>query len=388
MDRCQLADKLEGLAGGLSRYRVVTGFDGFVDEMLSVVETRQDLQRYTPVPTISRFGELVGAAAGHSSLREVVVTATEAGGCAVNLGDGLAALGVAVDTFATLGEPIHAAFAGYARVARLHSWGPAPGRTLALEFGDGKLMFSEVAHLGGFTPEHVQQRLEEGVYAAACERATLIALTDWTLFPHMTAIWRLLSRQVFAGLAERPRLLVDLVDPSGRSDEDLAAMIEALTELAVTTRLTLGLNQNEANVLARLLGLGRVSPADRERSSDQAVALRSRLGVEEVVLHTPRFAVLAAVGGEAVLADGPYTPAPLKSTGAGDRFNAGYGVGLMLGMSAEERLLLAAAVSGAFVRLARSAAVGEVAGLLRAAEPWPASTAVRRHESSSDRPCG
>ena len=111
MDRHELASWLESHADELNKHHVVTGFDGFVDEMVSVVETRQDSEHYASVSTISRFGELVSAAAGHSSLREVVVTAIEPGGCAVNMGDGLAAMGVSVATFATLGDPIHPAFA-------------------------------------------------------------------------------------------------------------------------------------------------------------------------------------------------------------------------------------------------------------------------------------
>jgi hypothetical protein len=44
----------------------------------------------------------------------------------------------------------------------------------------------------------------------------VIALTDWTLYPHMTAVWRLLIAGVFAKLAHRPAFFIDLVDPSGR----------------------------------------------------------------------------------------------------------------------------------------------------------------------------
>jgi hypothetical protein len=70
------------------------------------------------------------------------------------MGDGLAALGVPVDAFATLGEPAHPSFQPVtARFRSAHSWGREPGRTLAFEFQDGKLMFSSVAQLAEFTPE-------------------------------------------------------------------------------------------------------------------------------------------------------------------------------------------------------------------------------------------
>ena len=88
---------------------VVAGFDGFIDEMITLVAERQSLEEFKPVADIGSFGALVSAAAGRSSLREIVVNAIHPGGCAVNLGFGLAALGVPADAVARnaeTGEPI------------------------------------------------------------------------------------------------------------------------------------------------------------------------------------------------------------------------------------------------------------------------------------------
>jgi hypothetical protein len=51
--------------------------------------------------------------------------------------------------------------------------------------------------------------------------------------------------------------------------------------------------------------------------------------------------------------------------GAGDRFNAGWLAGGLLGLAAEERLLLGVAVSGFFVRAARSGSISEIIDFLR-----------------------
>ncbi|MFO1523745.1 MAG: hypothetical protein U1G05_17295 [Kiritimatiellia bacterium] len=64
----RLADRLA--AADPSACRVVAGFDGFVDEMITLVGERRGLDDFTPVPDIATFGRLVAAAAGHSSLRE------------------------------------------------------------------------------------------------------------------------------------------------------------------------------------------------------------------------------------------------------------------------------------------------------------------------------
>ncbi|MCF7734329.1 MAG: hypothetical protein K9N23_21790 [Akkermansiaceae bacterium] len=355
--------------------RIVTGFDGFIDEMITLVGERKSLDCYEAVADIATFGRLIAAAAGHSSLREIVVNAVHPGGCAVNLADGLASLGVRVDCFATLGEPSHPAFREIADgCASCHSWGREPGRTLAFEFDDGKLMFSAVKQLADFTPEAVVGLLADGVFAAACGAAQVIALTDWTLYPHMTAVWQLLQRQVFSGLSQRPHFFIDLVDPSSRSGADIRAMAGVLRDFESCGPLTLGLNGNEANILSRLHAMPPPPAATPEETLRQAAALREVLGISRVVIHHISFAVSAsAVGG--CCQPGPFCPHPRKSTGAGDRFNAGFTLGLALGLADPDCLALGCAAAGFFVRNARSATHPElVAFLHRWADGAPDAT--------------
>jgi pfkB family carbohydrate kinase len=349
---------------------VAIGFDGFVDEMIQVVGERRSLAEFSPVTTITDFGALISRAAGRSSLREIVVTAVHCGGCAINMGDGLAALAVPVDAFATLGEPAHAAFHPVtARFRSAHSWGREPGRTLAFEFQDGKVMFSSVAQLADFTPEWVDGLLADGAYAKACASAGLIALTDWTLYPHMTAVWSLLQREVYSRLTHRPAFFIDLVDPSSRAPADIRGMLKVLPGFERVGPLTLGLNGNEANIIARLLDLPACTEAAPDSSLALAHALRRRLGLSEVVIHHIKSAAVAGPDGDATLL-GPYCVQPKKSTGAGDRFNAGYALGLLRGLPAADRLACAAAASGYFVREARSASLAELAGFLTHRD-WP-----------------
>lgn len=349
---------------------VAVGFDGFVDEMIRLVAERRNFEAYTPVPTIAAFGELVARAAGHSSLREIVVTAVHAGGCAINLGDGLAALGVPVDAYATLGEPPHPAFAPItARFRQTHTWGREPGRTLAYEFADGKFMFSSVTQLAELTAAKVGELLADGAYARSCADARLIALTDWTLYPHMTAVWRRLQDDVYRRLAHRPAFFIDLVDPSSRATADIRAMLDVLPGFEATGPLTLGLNGNEANILARLLGLPLCTETEATSTEVLAESLRAKLAISAVVIHHIKSAALAGTDGRARLA-GPFCAKPKKSTGAGDRFNAGYVLGLLLDLPPSERLVCACGASGFFVREARSAGLTELADFLGNSD-WP-----------------
>jgi hypothetical protein len=361
-----LADRLGQAGGRIATLSAAVGFDGFIDEMITVVGERRGPDDYTPLASMAGLGAAISAAAGHNSLREIVVRSQDAGGCALNLGDGLLRLGVAIDFLGTLGSPRHPSFDAFAAACRsVRTLGTAYGRTLAFEFGDGKFMFSAVSQLGEVVPELLAAALKGGGFAEACRSASLIALTNWTLFPHMTACWRLLQREVLAGLAVRTPLLIDLVDPSARSEADIRLMLETVTQFERDCDTVLGLNLNEARIIGRVLGLGELAVGE-QAMGERARQLRTALGIAQVVIHSARCNALSAAEGELVLAAGPHCPEPRKTTGAGDRFNAGYGLGLMLGLPAAERLMVAAASSGVFVRNARSATLAETIAFLAA----------------------
>lgn len=349
-----------------STCRVVAGFDGFVDEMITLVGERKSLENFDAVPDIATFGRLISDAAGHSSLREIVVNAVHPGGCAVNLADGLASLGVRMDVFATLGEPMHSAFAEIAgKCASFTSWGREPGRTLAFEFNDGKLMFSSVKQLADFTPDEVCGHLADGRFAAACAGASVIALTDWTLYPHMTSVWKMLQQEVFSKLTQHPHFFIDLVDPSSRSAADIREVAALFKGFEIAGPVTLGLNGNEANILCRLHDLEIAShQATPEEALRQSFALRDLLEISRVVIHHNAFAVSTSAQGGFRLG-GPYCANPKKSTGAGDRFNAGCCLGLALALDDAECLALGCAAAGFFVRNARSADMTELAEFIR-----------------------
>lgn len=76
----------------------------------------------------------------------------------------------------------------------------------------------------------------------------------------------------------------------------------------------------------------------------------------------------AAVSGlsqeAALVEDIPFCSKPVKSTGAGDRFNAGYCIGLLLGCNLRNCILCGVACSGVFVRQGTSASLEQMAAFL------------------------
>lgn len=368
-----LAAQLQQQIKQLSDKRVVAGFDGFVDELIEPIDERQSEDSYTTIESMQRFGEMIKAASGRSSLNEIEIRSIDAGGCAVNLSDALNHAGVPVDYFGTLGDPIHPAFQQFSEECHsCHSWLDGHGRTLALEFKDGKYMLASMSDLARFTPDLLAERLADGVFQQACSAADLIVMNNWTLYPHMTDCWQYLNQQVFSTLSQQPFLFIDLVNPSSRSDDDCRRMLETLTALNRHGRCILGLNLNEADIIAGLIG---VDQADGDAAAvlQQCQAIREHLGMYEVVTHGVSINCVAGADYTADDVAGPYCAEPKKSTGAGDRFNAGYCLGLLLDVHPEQRLQLGVASSGFFIRHARSATAADLIAFL---EGWQAGTLV------------
>ena len=78
-------------------------------------------------------------------------------------------------------------------------------------------------------------------------------------------------------------------------------------------------------------------------------------------------ATVAFIGGT-ILQSGLYCEQPLKSTWVGDRFNAAFALGLLLGYCPADCLLCGTASSGFLVRNAKSASLKDIADFLMSAE--------------------
>src|SRR5689334_21461407 len=92
------------------------GLDGFVDEIIAVVDKRKNHEHYEPIKTIAHLGEKIGLAAGESSNYELVVKQMKLGGNGPIMANALASAGVSVTYVGNLGYPnIHPVFTDFAK---------------------------------------------------------------------------------------------------------------------------------------------------------------------------------------------------------------------------------------------------------------------------------
>src|SRR5881396_3631478 len=112
------AQKLLAAAGRAGQLSAFVGLDGFVDEILHVVDKRIDAQSYERVPSIARLAERIAEAAGKSTNIELVNQFTKLGGNGPIMANALARLGIKVTYLGALGYPnLHPVFNGFAEAA-------------------------------------------------------------------------------------------------------------------------------------------------------------------------------------------------------------------------------------------------------------------------------
>ena len=229
-----------------------------------------------------------------------------------------------------------------------------PGRTDAVEFLDGKILLGKLTSLNEITWENLTAGLSLEMLRELFAEADLVVTVNWTMTPYMNDLWEKLYQ--FLGTVEftkQPYLFVDLADPEKRSKEDIKQAMEFLRRFSRYYRVVLGLNLKEAAEVAKAMEIELLQPCEERALGEITQALSRNLRLWGVVVHSVR-ACAAVCDQELAAVSGPYCEKPKLTTGAGDNFNAGFCLGMLLKLPLAETLALASASSGFYVRHGRS----------------------------------
>lgn len=358
---CQTTSrKLADAAANLPAMKATVGLDGFVDNIIAVVDKRHDRDRYEPVRTIDRLADKIQKAAGQSSNYELVVKQQKLGGNGPIMANALASMGMAVTYIGNLGYPsIHPVFADFAKRANVISIAD-PGYTDALEFEDGKLMLGKHQTLGDVNWDNLLARVGREKLVELMHGSRLIGMVNWTMLPHMSRIWAQMLDEIIPNAERHQRkLFIDLADPEKRTHHDIMEALKLLSRFQDQVDVILGLNLKESLEIADVLGLPGRKDVEAE-IEENARAIREKLKLACVVIH-PRRGAAAATRDDSAWFAGPFVQQPKISTGAGDHFNAGFCLGRVLGFSLEESLCTGVASSGYYVRTAESPSAEKLA---------------------------
>ena len=338
--------------------KIIVGFDGFVDEIIHVVDKRMDSENFKRIDTIEELGNRIVRASGLSTNIELVPTLKKIGGNGPIMCNAFAMHNPSLTYMGALGYPsIDDVFKVMENKVKLYSFA-TNGHTDALEFHDGKLMLGKMQSLNDVTYENLIEAVGKDEFIRLLSNTNLFANVNWSMLPNLTTLWEKLTDNILPVLpkkSEKPYFFVDLADPEKREDEEIKGALELLRRFTDNFFVVLGLNKKEAYDIANVLDLFDDQALKHMQVSleDLNVALSDYLNIDCIVIH-PVDRSCCVVRGEFFMEEGPYIEKPKLSTGAGDNFNAGFMLGLLLGLKPDQALLTGMSTSGFYVRNARS----------------------------------
>lgn len=361
--RQKCAELLKANVSAAAKMSAFIGMDGFIDEIVHVVDKRVNPTEFVRLPTIEKFGARVSAAAGKSTNFEMVPQLVKLGGNGPIMANAIAQFGIKLSYLGALNYPdIHPVFKEFSEKGDVHSIANA-GRTDALEFDDGKLIIGRMTQLGEVNWENIVARYGKEKFIEKFTNSDLVGFVNWTMLPFMSEIWEVVLKDICPTLSgKRRKLFFDLADPEKRSKADIQRALALISRFEKYFDVILGLNEKEGYEIGEVLSLD-TSDHSPEGLAKMAIKIQSELKINTLVIHPVAFA-LAVSDGKADLVQGPFCEKPLISTGAGDHFNSGFCLGKMLGLDNVNSLMAAVSTSGFYVRTAKSPTVSDLAQFL------------------------
>lgn len=320
-----LAELLKKEQDKISREKVTIGFDGYIDELISVVRNRIDPDNFQPFTSIGEFAGALQQSKGSCGF-EITTIDKRMGGNGPILANALANMGVQTTCVGTFGKPVDELFL-QSKVNEWISIGEV-AHTLAFEFQDGKLMLGNQDGLNRVTWDSLLQNAGMEQLISCFSGSRIIGITNWSQMAGSNDLWRGILENCMPRLDPSVRrfLFFDLADPSIRSTQELydgLKLIEAFRKYGTTV---LGLNKMEANLVCRCLYGGQSQDTSFELTGRK---ITDKLNVDILVLHSSeRVSVFA--NGRSAAADCVRVADPKVLTGCGDNFNAGFCLGLLL----------------------------------------------------------
>lgn len=343
------------------------GLDGFVDEIVHVVDKRENAENFSRLATIDLLAKRLAGAAGKSTNIELVTALTKLGGNGPIMANALASFGLKVTYLGNLGYPnVHPIFSDFAKRAEVHSIAE-PGYTDAMEFDDGKVMLGKHSSLKQVNWQNICSRFGKDNFTKHFGTADLVGFVNWTMLPYMSNIWEAIQKEISPALkGPRRKIFFDLADPEKRTGEDIQRALQLIGNFQTHFDVILGLNEKEAYEVGDVFGL-KPNSTSVDCLAEHCRRLAEKLNISTLVVHPVSYA-LAVSNNVVNVVEGPFVQKPLITTGAGDHFNSGFCLGKLLGFSNELSVLTGVTTSGFYVRTAKSPTVVELADFLK---NWP-----------------
>lgn len=347
--------KLIGLEKDPITKTVTTGVDGFVDSICKAVRKR-DYSETSYYNTIHEFADRLTLASGKSCQVELEVQLVKMGGNGPILSNALAKLGIDSFCIGSMGFPeFHPLFNTLNRRCTPISL-LSPGKSDAIEFNDGKLIFSDLSTFSQYDWAYIKRTAGLEKLRATILESDLIALVDWANVTHAEDIWEGILEDIIKPSGRRDFLFFfDLCDPSKKSAQHIDDILDIISSFSFYGKVTLGMNENETmTIWSSLTGVDQKDPVNvGGRFIHYAV------DVDCLLIH-PIDRTIAFHKNEFLELPGRLVTNPKIQTGGGDNLNAGFIVGLLAGLGIDECMVLGMAASGYYVQEGQSGTLSQL----------------------------
>jgi hypothetical protein len=259
----------------------------------------------------------------------------------------LGKLGIEVECVGTFGYPeILPVFRSMSEECKLHTIADTINAT-ALEFNDSKVIVFDPGPYNNLSWEDIKSIIGIGRITEMLAGKNLVSFLNWSEIEKSSEIWKGFIDEVLPNIQlpeHRSDFFTDLSDCSRKSKQEILAIPGLLKEFKNFFRVTLSLNQNEAELVARSMGI------NAGLNDDEFIkSLYEAFNTDVLVLHRVKDA-LAFDGIKTESCDTFYCKDPVILTGGGDNFNAGFCYALLNNFDLFQSILVANAASGSYVK--------------------------------------
>ena len=339
--------------------KIFIGFDGFIDEIVRVVDKRHNANEFTAFSLIEDYVKRNSLATNRSINIELVPERIKIGGNAPIMANSMSSHGVSVTFVGAIGKPkIHPVFKEFSQNNTTISIGN-PGHSDALEFSNGKIILGKIEPMKYITWENIIKEIPEKQFIELLRQSEIICTVNWTMIPYMNDIWNNLKRLIKENNIKAKTLFIDLADFQKRTQDDSYQCFEKITELTQSFNIILGLNLKELCQTAELLNISLPDAINQENMIGLSEQVYKQLNIEELIIHKHDF-VLSITDKGLSSFNVKYTSTPKISTGAGDHFNAGYITAKLYELSSQSKLVLATLNSNYYIRTAISPSLEQI----------------------------
>jgi len=361
-----LTKNLNSLKELIPKKTCFLGWEGVIDYLYSIVESRDSINSWTRMESMKTFGDLILKVTGSSAGIECVLKRKTSGGFTSNICKAMNALRVKMVIVSSWGHPIiEETFLPFTNKEGIEILSFCnPGMTIGLEFNDGKIMITDSGNILNIDWNTLIQKISLESLINKIEHSNMLGLGYWASIPKFEDILMHLLNEVFPSINDLTNKLcfIDLADVKKRNKKDLATMLQILKKINEQVPLLLSLNDQEAIDILKIL-----DPNEHFKEIKRNLDVLAEIGglinkdlnLTYLVVHSPHLATIS-LNEEHFCISQAFTSNPRFTTSAGDHFNAATAIGLACGLKPPESILLGNAITSIFIRTGRSPNLAEV----------------------------